>query len=54
MFIDRFEVHNNTMIKHTALITHIPHIYSITVILKYVNINLKENSINPNTYIQIF
>ena len=40
MFIDRLEVHNNTMIKHTALITH--HIY--TVILKYININLKKKT----------
>ena len=38
MFIDRLEVHNNTMIKHTALITHTPHLYSHT---KCDNINLK-------------
>ena len=28
MFIDRLEVHNDTMIKHTAHITHTSHIYS--------------------------
>ena len=50
MFIDRLEVHTNTMIKHTALITHTPHIYRH---IKNNNIN-KKNSINPNTYKQIY
>ena len=27
MFIDKLEVHNNTMIKHTALRTYTPHNY---------------------------
>ena len=40
MFIDRLEVHINTRIKHTALITYTPHIL-YTVILKCININLK-------------
>ena len=50
MFIDRLEVYNNTMIKHTALITQTLY----TVISKYINTNLKENSINPNRYKQIY
>ena len=51
MFIDRLEVHNNTMINHTALITHTPHIYSH---IKYININLKKTVLIPthiNRYI---
>ena len=35
MFIDRLEVHNNIMIKHTALITHTPHRYSHIKIYRY-------------------
>ena len=41
MFIDRLEVHNNTMIKITEHITHTPHtciyshIYFIFILLSY-------------------
>ena len=52
MFIDRPEVHNNTMIKHASHITYTHTTY--TVILKYININLKKPSNNPNTYKQIY
>ena len=46
MFIDRLEVHNNTMIKYTAhnTHTHTPHTYSR---IKCINIYLKKTVIIP-------
>ena len=43
MFIDRLEVHNNTMIKHTALITHTHHIIIYNHI-KSVYIHLNQDA----------
>ena len=66
MFIDRLEVHTNTMIIHTA---HSPHtyrrMYSICTSgmirkfyiyshIKKYQYKCKKNSINPNTYKQIY
>ena len=46
MYIDRLEVHYNTMIKHTAHITQTLY----TVILKCININLKKQYYSQHIY----
>ena len=52
MFIDRLEVHNNTIIKKTTYLAHTHYIY--TVMLKCINVQIfKKNVDNPNTYVHL-
>ena len=51
MFIERLKFYNNTIIIIT-LTCHTYHIY--TIILKCINNNLKKNSKNLSTFIQLF
>ena len=39
MFIDRLEVHNNTMVKNTTYLAH-THYIMYTVMLKYINVQI--------------
>ena len=57
MFIDRFEVHNNTLVKkynilgtHTHTHTH----YIYTAMLKCINVQIYiKNGDNPNTHVHL-
>ena len=44
MFIDRLEVHNNTMVKNTTYLAH-THYIMYTVMLKYINVQIYKKNI---------
>ena len=54
-FIDRLEVNNNTIVKNTTYLAHTHYIYMHTVMLRCINVQIyiKKNGDNPNTYVHL-